>query len=340
MQTDALNKLEQLAETLMLEYGFSPDQLTFLPAGEDGLLYTFLFDERKYVAKIVGFRRGTDARQLENTLRALHQLAQNASLGFVVNPIPKTDGSFVCGFAGHSLVVYPFVEGTLWRHMQKTPQQYNELGRLVGALHHVNPDQYPSLERQAFNTKTVERLAPLLDQLPEFATQARIRPVYDLLRPLETRLRQDIAMYVQLSDKLRHGNHRYVTAHGDLSPGNIVFASNGEIRIIDWEGVHIGIPEVDVMLFSDTHELPDFLSGYLPVDRYPLHLDAFIFFSLEWQLEGIVERVELLLQADLHDVQREHELEELADELAGHQWFDVSMERIREALEKHGYLAS
>ncbi len=339
MQTDALNQLEQLAETLTLEYGLVPDQLMFLPAGEDGLLYTFLSGDRKYVAKIVGFRRGTDKQRLENTLRSLDQLAHTTSLGFIVSPIPKNDARFVCTFAGHSLVVYPFVEGTLQRQCRTTPQQYAELGRLVGALHHVDPDLYSLLERQTFNTKTADKLAPLLDQLPAFAAHAQLRPVYDLLRPLETRLRQDLKTYAQLGSKLRHDNHRPVIVHGDLSPGNIIFGSDGTIRIIDWEGIHIGMAEEDVMLFSDMHELPDFLAGYLAVDRYPLHSDAFIFFSMEWQLEGIVERVELLLQDGLHDAQRAHELDELADELAGHQWFDASMKRIREVLETHGYPA-
>lgn len=334
MQADLLNKLDQIEALLALDYGLAPSQLAFLPAGEDGLLYTFQSHGQRLIAKIVGFRTGVDGQMLERQLQVIDRLAQTAAFDFVVSPLPKLAGGFVGRLAEYCLVIYPFVEGVLQRDSQTTSRQLNDLGTLIGQLHALDPAQYPALAAQVFSTAEAERLTAIFSQLPKFAGHANLKPVYDLLAPWEQRLRRDVEQCVQLGESLRRANHPQMITHGDLSPGNIIFTPGGQIKIIDWEGIQLGLPEQDVNMFSDIRHLPHFLATYLKVNKRSLQLDALIFFNLTFVLEGVVQRVELLQEEALNEVQRQHELDELAAELHGHQWFDVGVEQIREILKR------
>lgn len=110
-------------------------------------------------------------------------------------------------------------------------------------------------------------------------------------------------------------SERNVLVHGDLVPRNIIMASDGAVRIIDWEGARYDIPEADLATFVKAYRLTgakreNLFSAYgLPVDR-----NRFAFKLAVHYLQVMAWRLTMQLSREFGE-RHEEVLGELSEEL-------------------------
>ena len=144
----------------------------------------------------------------------------------MVAPITRLDAQLLTSFDHYALAVYPFIEGETQQQKGILPSDLQQLGTHIGKLH---------------NHRTVS----------------------ELLQPWVKTLRDELATYKKLQEKLQTKNTTQILTHCDINPGNVIFTHHNKIKTIDWEGIALSLPEQDVNMFSDSVHLPHFLPAYL-----------------------------------------------------------------------------
>ena len=192
---------------------------------------------------------------------------------------------------------------------QISNQELAMLAKTVAKLHQEK-NFYDLLPEDTPGTDFANKLKRCLIK-DEFVSDKRL---VELIKPLKERLLKDIEYFQKIEKSLVKTN--LVVCHTDLSPGNLIFTKDNELKVIDWDSVSLSLPEQDINLFSGEKYLNKFMKVYRQeLPERELKLDNFTYFKYRWSLEGIWERIEMINTEKISQKQLDHEFDELNGEI-------------------------
>jgi len=156
------------------------------------------------------------------------------------------------------------------------PRAAREFGRRLARMHASAPPYFGAAEPGFIGT------LPLPNEptasWPEFYAKCRLRP---FLQALPRRQRDVVEEVCDVIDRLAGPTEPPARIHGDLWSGNLVWAADGRVWLVDTAAAHGGHRETDLAMLAlfGTPYFDDILAGYhevAPLDpgwrrRLPLH---------------------------------------------------------------------
>jgi spectinomycin phosphotransferase len=214
-------------------------------------------------------------------------LAGEAGLEFVVAPMPTREGLIVGSLnSRHALTLFPYLDAA--------PSQFDdpiddgdrdEIIDLLATLHTAAPTgiQLPSRPLELGNRQTVEQALASLDVPWNGGPYAE--PGRELLAQYERPLRQALARFDDLLDRVRKAGGPYVITHGEPHPGNLLRTPTG-LCLIDWDMIALARPERDLWwVISGDHDA----ARYSRRTGWAVNHDALALYRLRWSLDDIAE---------------------------------------------------
>ena len=203
-----------------------------------------------------------------------------------------------------TLILAPFVAGTLAVDRPLDDAQWHEYGEFLGALHAVRLPQ--ALERRVPR----ETFRPYNASLVRMLASARPLPARGPARPVlavfwsdhAERIERLLARAAELGRHLAEDPPLHSVCHADIHRANILVDTAGRLRVVDWDGVVLAPRERDLMFIIDgiiagppinAHEQAMFMEGYGPAEPNPVGL---AYYRHAWAIQDIGEFVEQVLR--------------------------------------------
>ncbi|HEX6519773.1 MAG TPA: phosphotransferase [Streptosporangiaceae bacterium] len=210
-------------------------------------------------------------------------LAARAGLGFVVAPVPTRDGPVVGSLdSRHALTLFPFLDAASGRYGDPVDDgDRAAIIDMLAQLHTAIPKgiQVPSRPLDLAGRQVIDQALASL-AIP-WTGGPYAEPGRDLLARYEQPLRQALARFDGLLDRVREAGGPYVITHGEPHPGNLLRTRTG-LRLIDWDMTALARPERDLWWV---------ISGDQDAARYSrrtgwtVNQDALALYRLRWGLD-------------------------------------------------------
>lgn len=288
-----LNKTA-LMETIQQAYGYTVYALTFIPEGMVGIHYiadcidgkrifvTLL--SNNYLAKI-------QASRLDFTLKLTSMLYDSGI--FTAQPsIRRTlDGKLKTYFQRQPLIIYDYIEGSnLEKVRPYPPEVLTNLGTLIAKLHCASTNigmDIPYIEqfRLSFEEPLLSSLNEL-ERVPADARPGKVELREAILPHRETILSLLIRLH-ELGDTSRELNPSLVLVHTDMTPNNILRTPQGDLFIVDWEGIMLAPAEHDLVIFAGEGFATLLTEYYRAAGKPRLHPELFAYYFHRRNLEDI-----------------------------------------------------
>jgi spectinomycin phosphotransferase len=276
-----------VAAALARQWPLSVQALSYLPVGFGGYHWLAVDQTGSRWFVTVSDLAAPWVPDLSAAMQTAAWLAGGAGLGFVVAPVPTREGTVVGSLdSRHALTLFPYLDAA--------PSHFDDpiddadrdaIIDLLAMLHRAAPTtiQVPSRPLELANRQTVEQALASLDVPWNGGPYAE--PGRELLALYERPLRQALARFDDLLDRVRKAGGPYVITHGEPHPGNLLPTPAG-LRLIDWDTVALARPERDLW---------SVISGDQDAARYErrtgwaVNQDALALYRLRWSLEEIAE---------------------------------------------------
>ncbi|MGL5928583.1 MAG: phosphotransferase [Dermatophilaceae bacterium] len=221
-----------------------------------------------------------------STAASLH----TAGLGWVVAPVPTTDGSVVAVHEGYALALHPRIEGRTfaWGPYEDDAHRRAVLERLV-ELHTVDGC------RDAVGSDDLA--VPLVDELRAVLDDPRVCWGSG---PFATEARRLVAEHEKVAQRLldHHAaltadtdRARFVLTHGEPHRANTIITDEGVV-VVDWDTVLLGPPERD--LWRLVQEDPRTRQVYEERTRTGLDDDLLEAYRLAWDIADVASSVRMV----------------------------------------------
>jgi aminoglycoside phosphotransferase (APT) family kinase protein len=244
-------------EAIRREYGYPVTTLTFVPEGMVGCHYVAgcKSGERTFVTVLMdGHMARLQAERLDFTLALMNDLYERGLFTAQPAVCRALDGRLKTGFQGMPLVVCEYIDGgNLGNAWPYPPEVLTGLGRLTAKLHRATAEldmDMPYVEqfRLPFEDALLTALADL-ERVPGDARPGLVE-LRDLVLPRREALLGLLARLHELGETARALNPPLVLVHTDMTPRNILRTPQGDLFIVDWEGVMLAPAEHDLFLFA------------------------------------------------------------------------------------------
>ena len=212
-------------------------------------------------------------------------LATQARLGFVVAPVPTRAGQVVGSLdSRHALTLFPYLD--------VAPSSFEDpiddgdraaIIDMLARLHTAIPKGIgvPSRPLELGTRQAIDQALGSLG-VP-WTGGPYAEPGRDLLARYERPLRQALARFDGLLDRVRGAGGPYVITHGEPHPGNLLRTRAG-LCLVDWDMTALARPERDLWWV---------ISGDQDAARYSwrtgwtVNQDALALYRLRWSLDDI-----------------------------------------------------
>jgi spectinomycin phosphotransferase len=240
---------------------------------------------RRFVTvDLVGDGRFERLRQALLAARTLHE---DAGLGWVVGPLPATDGSVLKPLGPcYAAAVYPYVDG---------PPFPDDPGRrdrelvvdLVAALHAATPVVRRFLAAADLQLAGRAHLERALLRLHEPWTGGPFgEPARALLAARADDVRVLLREHDRLADLVRLSGMDWVVTHGEVKPDNMMVTAAGLV-LVDWDTTLLAPAGRD--LWQVVSDDGDELARYADRAGREVTRAELTFYRLDWQLADIAE---------------------------------------------------
>ena len=309
--------VDKVVATLDAHYDLRVASVTFLPIGYDLNAAVYEVISCGGTAYFLKIRFGPVHEPGLLVPRALMDLG----IRNVLAPLRTRSSNLWCpldGYAGYSVVLYPFIRGENAMVAGLSDDQWREFGSTLQAVHGSGLDEHfrRRLRVETFSLPSaalVRRLLSLTngarvegDAAAQFAAfwRERTEKIHHLLARAEG-----------LGTQLQSRSFEYVLCHADIHAANILVGDDGRIYLIDWDGLLIAPRECDLLFVVgskiaravEPREEGLFFEGYGPVEIDPT---ALVYYRYERIIEDIGEMGRrVLLDPLLGEQVREEEAE-------------------------------
>jgi spectinomycin phosphotransferase len=211
----------------------------------------------------------------------------------LVNPISTKWKRNTCEDDQYVYLLSEYIEGTTIGDTQLSPNQVDELAKILGILHRNTSNIPNELKQQQvnedFDIEFCENLSAFitndLDQTNDNVSEM-MKPYTGTLVELMNRMRY-------LSNSLKSKPNQFVLSHADAHNWNVMQGKN--LMLIDWECLKLAPQEQDLILIITEPYAEQFLSEYRKYIKYVTpDFDAFEFYFIKRKLEDIWEWIKNL----------------------------------------------
>jgi len=239
----------------------------------------------------------------------------------VLAPLRTRSSNLWCpldGYAGHSVVLYPFNRGENAMVAGLSDDQWRKFGSTLQAVHSSGLDEgfRGRLQVETFSLPSaalVRRLLALTDgACVEGDAAAQFAAFW---REHTGQIHRLLARAEGLGTQLQSMSFEYVLCHADIHAANILVGDDGRIYLIDWDGPLIAPRERDLLFVVGSkiartvkpREEGLYFEGYGPVEIDPT---ALVYYRYERIIEDIGEMGRrVLLDPRLGEQAQEEEAE-------------------------------
>jgi spectinomycin phosphotransferase len=212
-------------------------------------------------------------------------LATEAGLGFVVAPVPTRTGQVVGSLdSRHALTLFPYVDAA--PSSFEDPIDDGDRAAIIDMLARLHTAvrkgiQVPTRPLQLTARRAIDQALASLG-VP-WTGGPYAEPGRDLLARYERPLRQALARFDGLLDRVREAGRPSVITHGEPHPGNLLHTRAG-LCLVDWDMTALARPERDLWRV---------ISGEQDAARYTrrtgwtVNQDALALYRLRWDLDDI-----------------------------------------------------
>lgn len=225
--------------------------------------------------------------RLRQALRAARALHDSAGLGWVVGPLPTTDGSVLKRLApGYAAAVYPYVDGLPFPD-DPGPRDRELVIDTVAELHGATPVVRRSLATADLQVVGRAHLERALLRLHEPWTGGPFgEPARALLAARADDVRAMVREHDRLADVIRRRGSEWVVTHGEVKPDNMMVTAAGLV-LVDWDTTLLAPPARDLWQAAgaDGREL----ARYADRTGREVTTDELTFYRLDWVLADIAD---------------------------------------------------
>jgi spectinomycin phosphotransferase len=231
---------------LLAEFGLRVADIAFLPLGADrntAVYRAAAADGSTYFIKLRLADFDPIAVDLPKYLHD-HGIAQ------VIPPLAARSGWLWAVLKGHSLIVYPFVEGRDGYQVDLTEQHWRDFGRAMKALHasELPPELLARIPRETYPAAGRELVSKSITRAEsEHFEDPAAAKLAGILRERKGQILDLVARADRLARKLLSAPRPFVPCHSDVHAGNIFIDDRGKLYIVDWDNPILAPKERDLM---------------------------------------------------------------------------------------------
>jgi len=323
-----------LMETIQQVYGVPVYALTFIPEGMVGCHYiaNCADGKRIFVTLLTNnYLAILQTQRLDITLALINRLYEGGLFTAQPAVYHTLEGRMKADFQGQPLIIYEYIEGiNLGGAWPYPPEVLTELGRLTAQLHGATADigmDVPYFEQfhLPFEEPLLANLAEL-EQVPDDARPGKVE-LRKFILPRQEPLLGLLAHLHELGDTARDLNPPRVLVHTDMTPTNILRTPQGDLFIVDWEGVMLAPAEHDLFIFAG-EGFSTLLEAYCRAAGEPcLHPELFAYYFHRRNLEDITGFIISILHENTTAEEDRYELDLLnSDCLSSWPFLEKSLE--------------
>jgi spectinomycin phosphotransferase len=276
-----------VAAALVRQWPITVRELSYLPLGFGGYHWLAVDQMGSRWFVTVSDLAAPWVPDLQAAMQTAARLAGEGGLEFVVAPVPTREGLVVGSLnSRHALTLFPYFDAAP-SHFDDAIDEAdrNAIIDMLAALHAAAPAsiQLPSRPLELANLLIVEQALASLDVPWNGGPYAE--PGRELLTQYERSLRQALAQFDGLLDRVRKAGGPYVITHGEPHPGNLLRTPTG-LCLIDWDMIALARPERDLWwVISSDHDA----TRYERRSGWAVNQDALALYRLRWSLDDIAE---------------------------------------------------
>ncbi|MGE3318449.1 MAG: phosphotransferase [Candidatus Berkiella sp.] len=259
---------DTILKTLNENYGLAVHTLTPLSLGADRQAELFKADtqDKSYFIKL---KQG-DAHTVG--VRIVEMLAK-AGLKHVVSPIKTLKSQTTLPFNHHTLIVYPFIDGSDGFNQSLTDEQWISLGKALKTVHDLPLPKSirGQLRQENYSPQWRDLLTSLYTQIDNLkGTDASSATLLAFLRKNKETIMRIVENATMLAKEAQKQSLPFVLCHSDIHGGNVLLDDNGGFYIVDWDEPILAPKERDLMfigggvanVWNQPHEQALFYEGY------------------------------------------------------------------------------
>jgi spectinomycin phosphotransferase len=276
-----------VAAALAGQWTLTVQNLSYLPVGFGGYHWLAVDQTGSRWFVTVSDLAARWMPDLSAAMQTAAWLATEAGLGFVVAPVPTRAGQVVGSLDNrHALTLFPYVDAPPGRF--EDPVNDGDRAAIIdmlAALHTAIPAgiQVPSRPQALAARRVIDQALASLGTPWNGGPYAE--PGRDLLARYDRPLRQALARFGDLLDRVRDAGGPCVITHGEPHPGNLLRTRAG-LYLVDWDMTALAQPERDLwwVIAGDQDA-----ARYTWRTGWTVSKDALALYRLRWGLGDIAE---------------------------------------------------
>ena len=303
--------MNHLKEMLKSQYGIAADMVREQKGGWSAAAYKISAGTRQCFLKVYDKKRASTpllTAHIDFYVPVTLRLIEYADLaGKLPVPVLTENKEYKWEDRESVYLLYEYIDGITIGDRGLTTGQALQLADIVSRLHDPENVKYMNgIEadrfREDFSSLFLQKLKRwIITDRDILATDIKT-----LLSDHHDGLQQSMLRLAELSEKLGGQRTEMVLCHTDIHNGNLM-EKDGELMLIDWEGLIAAPREADLMFVRGKEYDPEFMKVYQ--ERYPdyqINREILEFYQLKRRLTDIREFIEQLI----FDVQSADEREE------------------------------
>ncbi|MBW8351233.1 aminoglycoside phosphotransferase family protein [Bacillus sp. IITD106] len=282
----------QITKILKEYYNIDATRIEQRTGGWSALAFSIEDESKNYFLKVYNKSKPSIIQWIEAIDRytpLVQWLHDHTELNkHLVSPIfTKYDG-FKCEDESYVYLLSEFINGETIGEGTLSPNQINELARILGLLHRsTSTISYELKEQQKMEVFEIE-YCDLLRSFIHHDLDKLDDEVFKIVNPYTSCLDEKIERIRYLSNILKTKSLNYVLCHADAHNWNLMQGQN--LTLIDWECAKLAPQEQDLILPLTEPYAKQFLKEYKKYMDYPTpDIDAFEYYFLKRKLEDIWE---------------------------------------------------
>lgn len=255
-------KDEQIINCLRDEYGLSIEKISFLPLGADVNTSVYRVMTKNGTNYFVKVRKG-DFNEASVTIPSF---LSTSGINQVIPTLTTQNGQLWANIDPFKLTLYPFVEGQAGLDIKMSKQQWFEFGIALKQFHttDIPLNMTNSIQRDDFSSWWRDTIKMHLEHVEKEVFNGPIKvEAADFLKSKKAETLEVVKRAEQLARMLQEELPEFILCHSDIHGYNLLIDNNGELYIVDWDGLTFAPKERDLMFIGGGHGN----SGYTPQEE-------------------------------------------------------------------------